>query len=233
LRSGAHHDQESFRRIGHLTLLYSGITTPALRGVLYSGFLADRTGTGSGPALRHVATGILLGASATLRPALSAGDAWLLLTGCCHLPGPPSGAAQRTLTASRGGQHRHVNICANLAGTSAIHLIGGSSPRRERWRRLFLLAPGIFWVARSSVSYEWKMIPTCLILRTRSPRHRRSPGLAGDWRSARRTGADLMLVDFNESGVIRPLRRFVVDAAASRLFCEFPIPHRPGAVPPA
>jgi MFS transporter, ACS family, tartrate transporter len=111
------------------TLVYSGIYYACgLAGVLYAGFLADRTGNRKWTCIAGMwATGILLGASATHGQSFPMVMVWLLLTGLVtHSWPPPFWALPgATLTASAAAASiGMINICANLAGYFGNHLIG-------------------------------------------------------------------------------------------------------------
>jgi sugar phosphate permease len=111
------------------TLVYSGIYYACgLAGVLYAGFLADRTGNRKWTCIAGMwATGVLLGASATHGQSFSMVMVWLFSTGLVTHSWPPPFWAlpSATLTASAAAASiGMINICANLAGYFGNHLIG-------------------------------------------------------------------------------------------------------------
>jgi len=128
------------------TLLYSGLYyTCGLAGVLYAGFLADRTGNRRWTCIAGMwATGAFLGASAAPSQPFAMVMGWLLLTGLVANSWPPPFWAlpSATLTASAAAASIGViNICANLAGYFGNHLIGWIKVRGATDSQcLFLLA---------------------------------------------------------------------------------------------
>jgi len=128
------------------TLLYSGLYyTCGFAGVLYSGFLADRTGNRKWTCAAGMwAAGAMLGASAVPGQPFAMVMAWLLLTGLVASSWPPPFWAlpSATLTASAAAASIGViNICANLAGYFGNHLIGWIKVRGATDSQcLFLLA---------------------------------------------------------------------------------------------
>jgi nitrate/nitrite transporter NarK len=116
-----------------------------LAGVLYSGFLADRSGNRKWTCIAGLwATGILLGASSVPGQPFPVVMAWLLLTGLVvsSWPAPFWALPSATLTASAAAASIGlINICANLAGYFGNHLIGWIKVRGASDRDcLFLLA---------------------------------------------------------------------------------------------
>ena len=128
------------------TLLYSGLYyTCGFAGVLYAGFLADRTGNRRWTCIAGMwATGAFLGASAAPGQPFAMVMGWLLLTGLVASSWPPPFWAlpSATLTASAAAASIGViNICANLAGYFGNHLIGWIKVRGATDSQcLFLLA---------------------------------------------------------------------------------------------
>jgi ACS family tartrate transporter-like MFS transporter len=111
------------------TLLYSGLYyLCGLVGVLYSGFLADRSGNRKWTCIGAMwLTGILLGLSAIPNQSFPVVMTWLLLTGLVATAWPPPFWALpgATLTASAAAASvGMINMCANFAGYFGNHLIG-------------------------------------------------------------------------------------------------------------
>jgi len=111
------------------TLLYSGLYySCGLVGVLYSGFLADRSGNRKWTCIAAMwLTGILLGMSAIPSQPFPVVMGWLMLTGLVATAWPPPFWALpgATLTASAAAASiGMINMFANLAGYFGNHLIG-------------------------------------------------------------------------------------------------------------
>jgi ACS family tartrate transporter-like MFS transporter len=111
------------------TLLYSGVYyLCGLAGVLYSGFLADRTGNRKWTCIAGMwSTGLFLAGSAFPGQPFPLVMSWLLLTGLVAMSWPPPFWAlpSATLTSSAAAASiGFINICANLAGYFGNHLIG-------------------------------------------------------------------------------------------------------------
>jgi ACS family tartrate transporter-like MFS transporter len=110
-------------------LLYSGLYYACgIIGVIYSGFLADRTGNRKWTCIAGMwSTGLLLAMSALPGQAFPLVMMWLLITGVVAQSWPPPFWALPTLTLTASAAAASIgmiNIFANLAGYFGNHLMG-------------------------------------------------------------------------------------------------------------
>lgn len=127
-------------------LLYSGLFYACgLVGVIYSGFLADRTGNRKGTCIAgQCATGVFLTMSAIPGQSFPMVMTWLVLTGLTAHSWPPPFWALPTSTLTTSAAAASIgliNIFANLAGYFGNHLMGWIKDRGATDSNcLFLLA---------------------------------------------------------------------------------------------
>jgi ACS family tartrate transporter-like MFS transporter len=139
-------------------LLYSGLYYACgLVGVIYAGFLADRTGNRKWTCVAgQCLTGIFLAISAIPGQPFSTVMAWLLLTGLTAYSWPPPFWALPTtaLTASAAAASiGFINIFANLAGYLGNHLIGWIKMRGATDSTCLLFLAGWYLLGGLIVSF--------------------------------------------------------------------------------
>jgi ACS family tartrate transporter-like MFS transporter len=139
-------------------LLYSGLYYACgLVGVIYAGFLADRTGNRKWTCVAgQCLTGMFLAMSAIPGQSFPTVMAWLLLTGLTAYSWPPPFWALPTtaLTASAAAASiGFINIFANLAGYLGNHLIGWIKMRGATDSTCLLFLAGWYLLGGLIVSF--------------------------------------------------------------------------------